>query len=801
METSEVDLYDTIRFDERLTRLVELIESVNRPGEFCTHGRLFAPMPRVVAGGRPTLSFPVPASQAEALIAGAERAPYGKGQETLVNASVRNCWQLGPARVRVEGRTWKKTLDQIVERTAEGLGFPAGGIRAEFYKLLVYEPGGFFVRHRDTEKTERMVATLVIALPTAGAGGTLLARHHGREVVVDMQTDEPSELIHAAVYADCEHEIRPVTEGHRISLVYNLVRRKKAQVAAAAPDHRTLVTPLATELAARFRNEEERAKLVWVLEHDYSEAGLSFDNLKNVDRAVAEVVAAAAEQAGCALFAAILHTEQTDGVMVYHDVYADDDPDEEDFEVTDTIDFGCWLDGWVSPDGTAPGYGKLRLQPDELMPADRMDLDRPDSQRLTEATGNGGATIEHLYRSAALVAWPRARTLSAIAPAGPKAILNFLATEKKRVSAEPADSVGMRELAAQVAEIWPAPFHGSAGDQSWLRHTVAAMDLLGSVGNPEATMGFLAQVVAPHYRSELDGALAAAAAELGAARMRGLLPDLVRQHLPQQPAAVVELIHKLAERFGKQADPEWREALRETTRALGAAATTLGASAADAKNLGYGFGYRTEPVTLSSGDLARFYGLVWKFDLEDEAAAATEWFIARRELVAPDRTVPELLDELRLEWPARAGGSPAFTALWSHAASFVLSRSGVFPAPPADWTLPAGKFLCECEHCAGLRAFCVHPEATVHRVRAAQWARDHLTDRIAGSDLDLRHETEKRNRPYTLVVFKTRATYERRFREYEADVEAMRRLLAVTDAVADSGPRAAELAAALARAG
>lgn len=797
-----MDLYEQLRFDERLTRLVELIETVNRPGGFCTHGRLFAPMPRIVVAGAPVLSFPIPDDQANALVGAAERAPYGRGQETLYDASVRNCWQLDPRRIRIEGGAWPQTLAQILREAAAGLGFPPAVISGQLYKMLVYESGGFFAPHRDTEKADRMVATLVVSLPTAGNGGDLVVRHHGREQVVEMQTDEPSELVHAAFYADCEHEIRPVTDGYRVALVYNLIRRKQARVAASAPDHRDAVAPLAAELGKRFREMDAGGKLVWVLEHDYSEAGLSFDTLKNVDQAVADVVTAAAGEADCGVFAAILHAEQTDAVMVYDDVYDDDDPNEDDFEVVETDDFGCWLDGWMSPDGGSPGYGSLGLRPGELMPFGRLDLDRPDSQRLTEATGNGGATVERLYRSAALVIWPRRATLQVIAPGGAETILRFLAAEQERESAGSPVCVGVRELANQVAEVWPTPFRGSLPDEKWARHTVKAMDALRSIANPAAALGFLERVVLPHYQSVLNEALAATAAQLGAARMRGFLPDLVRRQAPLQPRAILELLHSLIARLDQGGpDPEWAEALRETMCALCAAAAAFGKGAeADAASE-FRFGVRRQPVTLSAGDLGSFYGLVWRFDLEDEAADATESFIGRGALVSPDRVVPELVEALRTEWPARAAESQAFAALWRHGAGFLLSRSGTPPAPPADWKLPTANLRCRCRHCADLRGFCAHPERTQYRVRAVQQTRGHLTDRIDGSGLDLGHQTEKRGRPYTLVVSKTRASHERRLREYEADVAAMRQLLSGADAVADSGPRTAELTAAVARAG
>jgi hypothetical protein len=52
--------------------------------------------------------------------------------------------------------------------------------------------------------------------------GELVIRHKGREVSLALHCDEPSETMFAAFYADCLHEVRPVTSGCRLTLVYNL---------------------------------------------------------------------------------------------------------------------------------------------------------------------------------------------------------------------------------------------------------------------------------------------------------------------------------------------------------------------------------------------------------------------------------------------------------------------------------------------------------------------------------------------------------------------------------------------------
>jgi predicted 2-oxoglutarate/Fe(II)-dependent dioxygenase YbiX len=43
----------------------------------------------------------------------------------------------------------------------------------------LYEKGGFFKPHRDTEKEDKMFATLIIQLPTEYEGGQLIVNHNG----------------------------------------------------------------------------------------------------------------------------------------------------------------------------------------------------------------------------------------------------------------------------------------------------------------------------------------------------------------------------------------------------------------------------------------------------------------------------------------------------------------------------------------------------------------------------------------------------------------------------------------------
>jgi 2OG-Fe(II) oxygenase superfamily len=172
-------------------------------------------------------------------------------------------------------------------------GTQNANVSAELYKLLLYDDGGFFVSHRDTEKTEGMFGTLVIVLPSLHSGGEVIVRHAGREVVLDLATTDVSQLNYAAFYADCEHEVRPVAHGNRLCLIYNLIQRPgdpNRQKPLNAPDYDKEIASAAILLGDWVKRLDAPPKVVYLLEHQYSPAGLSFLGLKNADAARGKVL-------------------------------------------------------------------------------------------------------------------------------------------------------------------------------------------------------------------------------------------------------------------------------------------------------------------------------------------------------------------------------------------------------------------------------------------------------------------------------------------------------------------------------
>ena len=251
-----------IEYNRQLKPLEALLSRVSQPGDFFVSGRVEIPMPRVEVKGAGTLSFPVPDVQIAAIVRQAERAPYGKGEQTIVDTSVRNVWQIAPSQVEIRGKSWSANFESILCKVKAGLGCGDTVVSAEFYKLLVYDRGGFFLVHRDTEKTAGMFGTLILTLPSTYRGGALRISHAGRGVTVETNAADPPELSYAAFYADCEHEVLPLEEGNRVCLIYNLIQKhsKGRHKSVKAPEYESQVAKIAAILDRSLQSPDAPAK-------------------------------------------------------------------------------------------------------------------------------------------------------------------------------------------------------------------------------------------------------------------------------------------------------------------------------------------------------------------------------------------------------------------------------------------------------------------------------------------------------------------------------------------------------------
>lgn len=93
-----------------------------------------------------------------------------------------------------------------------------------------------------------MCGSLVIVFPTAHQGGELVLRHESKAYTFDSSKllshpDMSSSVAFVAFFSDIDHEVLPVTSGHRVTITYNLYFAESARTIVKQPRGLNLLQP------------------------------------------------------------------------------------------------------------------------------------------------------------------------------------------------------------------------------------------------------------------------------------------------------------------------------------------------------------------------------------------------------------------------------------------------------------------------------------------------------------------------------------------------------------------------------
>ena len=228
--------------------------SKNLSSRFCCGGKL-QPAQSVVClnyefnGEIAKVIFPGADEAALAkLLQASSVASFGKGDQQVTDLSYRDAYKIDPDKLTTSFCPCSTSILSEIET----LMVPNRSIRAELHKLNLYTgPGGHFKSHVDTPRSGDMFGSLVICLPTQFSGGALVTRHGDQELVFDWSSlpgSPPSEVSWAAFFSDVEHEILPVSAGHRLTLTYNLfaVQERLHSIPSGNPFYNCLQTAIGT---------------------------------------------------------------------------------------------------------------------------------------------------------------------------------------------------------------------------------------------------------------------------------------------------------------------------------------------------------------------------------------------------------------------------------------------------------------------------------------------------------------------------------------------------------------------------
>ena len=765
--------------------LVTLLGTLGESSQFATSGSLTPVLPGLEVKNVGSIGAPVSAADAKRLIAKASQAPYGRGAATIVDTDVRRVWQIEPSQLVLRNDEWNTHVAAIVDAVKQEFGI-AQRVNPRLYKLLVYEKGSFFAPHRDTEKTPRMFATLVVCLPSRHEGGTLLVKHDGQTKTIDFGgKGSEFKTQYAAFYADCQHEITPVTEGYRVCLVYNLaIAGKKSQ--PSAPQNAGAVEKAARLLRELFTAESNNlSKIAIPFEHQYTEAGLDPKQLKGSDRARADVLVRAAESLDYQCYLALLTHHQfgeADYDTLDFDPYRsrrsyrwsydedeeeDDDSDDSGAEMGEIYDEDRSLDHWLDPQGRKQPFGEMHLEGEEILSQEGKE-DWSVCQEVHEATGNEGVSVERWYRQGVLVIWPRDHYFGILAREGPASAVPAFEEMAGRGKKLPAPAA-CRLFAAEIIGHWKPGQQIVGRDSSF---SVRMLKLLDRVGDADLVQRFLRDVLPKDFDGSEGKVLHRLCQRFGWGTFAPALREFVVQQKPANHSTRLDQIVSICETLCC-ASP----ALTEERRAV---CTTLANELPTVIQRWDG----GRPVAWYRDDKQR-KGVVASVVRIFATISATEHLDRFLTHVLTDRRHYDLHETLipdvkvMYKWvPKVPSAQPAASRLLQHCVTELRAATTQPIEAPKDWTRDA-QLGCKCEDCRALSRFLRDPEQRVGRFSIRKDRRRHLHQQIEKHRCDCTHVSERVGSPQTLVCTKTQASYERRQKQYEVDKNLLAELEAL----------------------
>ena len=759
--------------------LLEALAAIDRPGDVAAAGDWALAMPGLEVEGLGTVGLPLTKTRARALIRRCRQAPYGKGTQTLVDTDVRRVREMDPEQFELTNPKWEALIESILDEVKQRLGLGERKLSAHLYKLLLYEKGSFFLPHRDGERLDAMVATLIVALPSAHEGGELVVRHEGREHEIAFRGAASGlELSYAAFYADCSHEVRPLRSGYRLCLVYNvtLARSRRRAKRIDAPSWGAITARVA-ELLGAWHETDETQKRAVTLEHAYTEDGLTLERLKGADRPRAEALFEAAERAGCLAHLALLTLWQLGDVdhdyrdysyrrrRRYGSRYADDHDDGAAgrHEMGEILDTSLTASHWSDRHGNAAQLGEITVDENEVVAGEALDDAQPSEEEFEDYTGNAGLTLERWYHRAAVVIWPREHHFAVLCGAGTQAAIGGLEVmakglrrgTKQQREATRADCVA---FAGAIIDAWTPVRVAWPGNKDDQTARTKFSRLLCRLDDPGLMRRFLSEIVPNDGGAELHGDFA----KLG--RRHGLSafePELAQALDAPSPATLLRnarVLHLLC----RQPEHDKRDA------AVCARLCAIAAAALERFDVQAPQNAWERRELDRAGLLVTLVNAMVDIGAKRPLRALLDHTLAHRELY--DLTDVHLAAIFTLG-PRLEAPSPPGTAIrhWLSTCRRALrARTAEAPRAPADFRRDA-ELSCDCADCRALGRFLADPDERECRLPLRQDRRQHLRQTIRHNRCDVSCVTERQGRPFRLVCTKTTASYDRACKTFERD--------------------------------
>ncbi|KAJ8132846.1 hypothetical protein O1611_g775 [Lasiodiplodia mahajangana] len=306
MSESDSDASTMPEIPSAWDELGRCLDNIESSGDFATMARHeLAPNPVIQVDGE-IIPLPLRDSDAESIKKLSRQAPFGNGEKTVVDTTVRRTWELSVDSFRLMNPAWPSFLKSLLKEVMKNLGI-VGSAHAQAHKLLLYEKDSFFLPHKDSQKEKGMIATLVICLPSEHEGGEVHLSHAGQKRMLNTSESSLFDTTALAWFSDVTHEVQKIISGHRLVLTYNIIHKEGLEFSAGAFGKQ--LNTVNNALALCVNHDPGFGVKLYPLSHQYSREGLSAHNLKGRDLAVCQILHKLCSQHGLYLLLGRTTTE------------------------------------------------------------------------------------------------------------------------------------------------------------------------------------------------------------------------------------------------------------------------------------------------------------------------------------------------------------------------------------------------------------------------------------------------------------------------------------------------------------
>ena len=295
-------------------------------------------------------------------------------------------------------------------------------------KLLIYEKDQFFSLHKDSEKSDNMLASLIVILPCLHKGGDLVISHRGETKVLKSSINK-DDLQFFCFYSDCEHEIKKVTSGYRVALSYQIFTDSSSETQNTysylkqlpTSLEKTILESLKENISSYFEKPIKgpswgdtyitNQKFVYLLNYDYTPKGLSVKALKGVDNIKFQLFKTVADKLHLDMHLALADMHECWHCSEEYSHEGWDDYDEhfhhESVDLEEIIDKDNSLNNWKTLDNKSVEYGRVDFYETEAFQTLANDSLEPYNEECEGYMGNYGNTMDRWYYRGAIVLWPK----------------------------------------------------------------------------------------------------------------------------------------------------------------------------------------------------------------------------------------------------------------------------------------------------------------------------------------------------------------------------------------------------------